>query len=337
MNITSKQLMNISCAVALCSLVWSLPKVAASPFCIILPFVFIIAYLYCQKEHTASEYAFLPKKPILCLYALWALINVFLYFERFSYSLKITVMKFSPKWFLSGVIAITALYLLTRKRPLKTAVRMAEIIYPFSLFVIILFFVMLIPFISSDNLHKIKEIKSSFDLSAMAGITSSFSPIFLPVLMGKKAEFSFSRAVKYTAVFFVISAFYILLFLLLPSVDSSLFSLFTLSKAVNVLGVLERPEGLAVIVSSFLILLSSLFYISLFCYLAKEISGRKTKCFAGFMVIAVFIISAFVNTGFDFLRLETLISYINLLFSFFIPLVIMLTNAILNLRGEEKC
>ncbi len=330
--------MSLSCAVALCSLVWSLPTLVKSPFCVILPFIFITAFLYCLKEFCAQKAPFFLKKPLLCLYALWAAMNAFLYFERFSYSLKITVMKFSPKWFLSGVIAIVALYLLTRRRPLKTVMRLSEIIYPFSTFVIIIFFVMLIPFISKGGLGEVTDMDSAFDMNAMTGLTAAFSPLFIPVLMGKKADFSFSKAVKYTAVFFVIASLYILSFLLLPSLGkSSIFSLFTLSKAVNILGVLERPEGLAVIVAAFLIMLSALFYISLFCYLAKEISGKSTRLFTAFSVAAVFILSLFVNTSGVFLALEAVFSYINLLFSFFIPLVIMLMQAIKNLRGEEKC
>lgn len=337
MNITSKQLMRLSLCVYLSSLVWYLPQIVKSPLCIVAPFIFVTTFLYCQKEHNASKPYFSPPKPLLCLYALWAVLNMFLHSKRFCCSLKITVMRFSPGWFLSGVVVIIAIYLLTRSRPLKTVVRMAEIIYPFSVFVIILFFVMLIPFASKGQLFTKAFSKNAFDLSAMTCITAAFSPLFLPILMGKKAELSFSRAMRYTSFLAFIHFVYILAFSLLPSLrQKSIFSLFTLSKAVNVLGVLERPEGLCVIVGAFLFLLSALFYTALFCYLTKEISGKKTKLFTAIVSGAVFTISS-ADTSAGFLSIEIIFSYINIVFCFFIPLVIMLAFAIKNLRGEEKC
>lgn len=341
MILTSKQVASLTFLIALTFLIWRLPLVAASPLCVIPPFLFFTAFSYSLKEYKCSK-AQIPQKVtklLFVLYSLWALLNAFVYTERFFLSLKSTIMTYSPKWFLLTSIAIAAIFLLTRKRPLKTVARMSEIIFPLFCGAVVLFLIMVLPSLSVKNVRQAFELGSIFDFEAITAITASVGVIFIPILFdSKKAEFSFSKALRYAGVFFFIAALYLTAFMLLPKLlTSSFFSLYSLSQAVNILGVLERPEGVAVAEGSMLMAISALFFISLFCYLTNNVTGRKTRAFSAVVFVIMCSVSLIARPDINTLfAIEKALIFINIIFEYFIPLVLMLTSVIINIKEKPK-
>lgn len=349
-SFTLRQLVRLSIVCALGQIAWYVPSRSAINSSGVLTCVFsgLILFLYSvgiggfikgyknNTEKNISESSFYNTISIILfiLYFLWGISNAVLQLGMFSATFQTSTLKYMPDWFIVVTAALLCIYVLTRKAAIKTVARAAEFCLPILVIIFILCFVLILPYIRSYFLEGffIGAGEALLNWDGIIAILSAGGIIFLPLIFRKDISEK-RQAVKMltlsTITIILIAGILIFLSIAVNGVQrvrENGFALLSMTRRINLLGVLERPEGLGVVCTAFSQLVFFFFLSCIsgecLCKIFKKPNCKTLFACVGVVTAAITLILSPTNS--ELKMVNGILSYFNLIFEFIIPSVAML-------------
>lgn len=350
-----KQISRTFLLCALSCTFWYLPGICsnnqAGSLCVVIGAVFLLlfahalkGFCFCDFFDEKSEKPNTVCRILFVLYSAWAFLNAFLITNQYILSFKASAMRYTPKWFYILISAALVLYAVTRKNALQVIFRVSELVFPYLIFFVLLMLLLVLPYFKADNLKGFFEnaISGAFNVSGISAFLSAGGIVFILPLFVRNTPDAKNSAKPIKSVLCFSAVTFLCVFLAaavmgIGALGETEFFLLSLSRRVNIFGVLERPEGPAALcaaLSSFIFALL-LIYLSAF-FICKAFAVEKNTLISVTAALSVLLLVCAVslNTS-DLRRLFDITVYVNLVFEYLIPLAAITVFSLK--KGKRQC